>query len=255
MISYPLTRQNRITLARAFAQVPRVDISIQCVLEDQMGAAFVDDDAAPQFFMIELDGFFIYLAGDFTGDPGADFLVQVPGGRMLMAGTAGWHDVVGQVYGERLVTIERYSFSSENLIRQNLEQIAAINPHTQQVQQMDVALAEGDFPYFEIGAFESAADFVARGAGFCMLEEEKIIAVAYSSLACSDAIEISIFVEEAYRQQGRATALATQLLLWCLDNNVRPNWDAANEESCILAEKLGFSERQPYTAYFLKPND
>ena len=63
MIEYPLTKANRIRLARAFYPVPRVDFSIDCVLEGQMGAAFVDDSAHPAVFQIQV-GPFVYFAGD-----------------------------------------------------------------------------------------------------------------------------------------------------------------------------------------------
>jgi hypothetical protein len=35
----PLAKANRILIARAFAQVLRVDMSIDCVIDDQMGQA------------------------------------------------------------------------------------------------------------------------------------------------------------------------------------------------------------------------
>ncbi len=34
---YPLTKPNRVKLARAFKHVPRVDLSIQCAIEGLMG--------------------------------------------------------------------------------------------------------------------------------------------------------------------------------------------------------------------------
>jgi hypothetical protein len=35
----------------------------------------------------------------------------------------------------------------------------------------------------------------------------------------------------------------------CLDNGLTPCWDAAHEGSALLAERLGFGKRRPYTAY------
>lgn len=74
--------------------------------------------------------------------------------------------------------------------------------------------------------------------------------VAYSSLVCSQGIEVSIYVEEAYRRQGVATALGSRLLLECLTYNLRPNWDAANPESVKLAKKLGYLYLESYDAYY-----
>lgn len=251
MISFPLTRPNRLRLARAFAQVPHVDISIACVLEDQMGMAFVDSVEQPQYFLIEQTQFFGYLAGDFV-TAGHEFLRQIPQGRFLMAGSEGWQEAVTSVFGERAVPVKRYRYSAESLSLHHLKQLALDNPHTSYLRRIDAALAGTDTPYLDIGAFDSVEDFVERGIGFYLLKDDTIIGGAYSSLVCGHAIEVSIVVNPNYQRQGIATALSCQLLLWCLEHHVSPHWDAANIESCALAEKLGYSKDGEYTAYYLK---
>jgi len=252
MISYPLTRAHRLQLARSFSSVPQVDISIDCVLEDQMGRAFVDSVDNPQLWMIEQDQFFCYYAGDFSSPAGREFLGQTPSGRMLMAGSPGWHDAVQSVFGERLMRLKRWSYESRSLRVEHLQQLAAGNPHTPAIQKVDTALAAVDSPYLSIGGFESPEDFVQRGIGFCLPKDNRIIGGAYASLVCSDAIEVSIVVDENFYRQGIATALACQLLLWCLEHHLAPHWDAANHESCRLAEKLGYTYSSEYTAWYLK---
>lgn len=252
MLSYPLTRQNRLRLARAFAAVPRVDISIECALEDQMGAAFVDSANNPQFYMIEQDQFFCYLAGQLTTDAGHDFLKGIPNGRFLMAGSLGWEAAAQTVFGERIVPVKRYRYSSSSLSFDHLKTLASSNPHTPNIRRVDAALAATDNPFLSTGAFESAADFEQRGIGFCLLNDATMLGVAYSSLVCSNAIEVSIVVDPHHQRQGIATALSCQLLLWCLERQNAPHWDAANEESCKLAEKLGYQKDGEYLAYYLK---
>lgn len=60
-----LTKANRIELAKAFRNVVQVDLSIACVIEGQMGKAFVDNVQSPSAFKIEV-GPFCYFAGDAT---------------------------------------------------------------------------------------------------------------------------------------------------------------------------------------------
>jgi GNAT superfamily N-acetyltransferase len=229
-----------------------VDISIACAVEDQMGKVFVDSVENPQAFMIEQDQFFCYFAGDLTSDGGRDFLSKTPHGRLLMAGSQGWQEGLQAVFGEQLKPITRYLFSSETLSASHLKSLAASNPHTANVRRIDVALASGDTPYLQINAFDSADDFVQRGIGFGLVKDDKMIGGAYASLVCGDAIEVSIVVDPEHRRLGVATALSCQLLLWCLENHVSPHWDAANPESCKLAEKLGYRAEGEYTAYFLR---
>lgn len=252
MLPYPLTRPNRLRLARAFAPIPRVDISIECAVEDQMGQAFVDSVANPQLFMIEQDGFFCYFAGDLDSDAGRDFLGKIPNGRMLMAGSPGWQTAVERSFGEDLIHISRDSYASAALSADHLRSLASSNPLSSDVVRVDAALAGADTPYLGIGAFDSPEDFVTRGIGFCIMKDGTIIGGAYSSLVCSNAIEVSIVVDPAHQRQGIATALACQLLLWCLDHHLAPHWDAANAESCGLAEKLGYTKERKYAAYYLK---
>ena len=98
--------------------------------------------------------------------------------------------------------------------------------------------------------FDSHADFLARGVGYTLLDEDKLVGAAYSSLVCSRGIEVSLFVDEPYRRRGVATALSASLLLECVRRGLRPNWDAANNESCKLAEKLGYTFSGSYESYY-----
>lgn len=252
MLPYPLTRANRLRLARAFARVPRVDISIECAVEDQMGRAFVDSTPDPQVFMIEQDQFFCYLAGDLSTQSRGDCLGRIPGNRFLMAGTDGWEAAVQGTFGDRARPIRRFSFSAEALSADQLQRLAAGNPHTASVRRVDVDLASRPTPYLALGAFESADDFVERGIGFCLVRDGQVLGGAYSSLVSSGAIEVSIVVDPKHQRQGIATALAAQLLLWCLEHHLAPHCDAANDASCGLAEKLGYGRAGEYTAYYVR---
>ena len=255
MIELPLTRQNRIRVSRAFAHVPRVDISIECVLEDQMGSVFVDDVDNPQSYFIDMDGFFGYLAGDWSTEAGRDFIANTPTSRMIMAGTDGWGNALVAAFGDNAMPIERYTYSAANLSLDHLQTIASKNAQYNNIQQMDAQLATVEAHYFNIGEFDSVEDFIERSVGFCLLDDGKMVASAYGGLANTHAIEVSIFVEDDFRRKGVATALACHLLQWCLERNLTPNWDAANLESCALAEKLGYTKVGDYTAYFLKSGE
>lgn len=121
---------------------------------------------------------------------------------------------------------------------------------------MDAALVErvsGQEHFIDVSDFESPADFEGRGIGFYVEKDGKIIGAAYSSLVCTTSIEVSLFIEEEYRRQGIATVLSANLVHWCLENGMDAHWDAANLESCKLAEKLGYVPTGSYQAYYLKP--
>jgi len=251
-----LTKANRLLLARAFWHNPRVDYSIDCVLEAQMGQAFVDDLDRPTAYRITI-GPFWYFAGDANSPGGRALLAEWPAYNLLMPSPPAWVAAARETFGEQLVTFPRYSFSADGLSAAHLTRIIDASPQRDRVITADAALlarvAEGLETFIDPADFDSPGDFVARGLGFVALDGERVMGAAYSSLVCSRGIEVSLYVDEPYRRQGVATALAARLLLECLRQGRRPNWDAANPESCALAEKLGYVASGIYDSYFYRP--
>jgi len=259
MIGYSLTKANRIMLARAFKNNKRVDLSMDCAIEGQMGKAFTDDAENPTVFEIELGHFFCYFAGDAASTAGYEMIKSLPPHRMLLPSSPGWMDIAQEMHGDKLLRHTRYSFSSGNLSIDYLERLLADSPFRDRIRRIDAALARqlSNSPdsVFEISDFEPAEDFVERGIGYWLMEDDAVMGVAYSSLVCSKGIEVSIFVMPEHRRKGVATCLASALIQWCLENNADPHWDAANSESCRLAEKLGYVPTETYDAYFLRGAD
>ena len=254
LLEYPLTKANRIRLARAFKHVPRVDLSIECILEGQMGRAFVDDVQHPAAFKIEVGPFF-YFAGDATSSGAYTMLENIVPYTLFMPSSPGWIRAAKEMYDKRLIGFNRYSFSSQQISYEHLDHFCQILAFRGKVRQMDLAFAvklwEQDH-FIDLSDFDSPEDFVQRGIGFYLENSGTVIGAAYSSLVCSKGIEVSLFVLEDYRRQGIATILASRLLKWCLSNNVDANWDAANPESCRLAEKLGYIRRGEYQAQYIE---
>ncbi len=251
---YPLTKANRLQLARAFQNVPRMDISIECVIEGQMGKSYVDDIQNPSVYKIQTGPFF-YFAGDVSSEAGQEMLKTIQPWTLFMPSASGWLEASQSMYGEQLIGFDRYSFSSEHLSIEYLEKLLFKSAFSRDVKQMDLALATqvwGQDHFVDLSDFESPSDFVERGIGYYVEKNGAILGAAFSSLVYSRAIEVSIFIAENYRRQGMATTLAAHLLKRCLENNMDPHWDAANPESCKLAEKLGYNPRGEYQAYYLK---
>ena len=254
MTEYPLTKANRIRLARAFKYVPRVDLSIECAIEGQMGQAFVDDLQEPTVFKIQVGPFF-YFAGDATGPGGRAMLENIVPYTLFMPSLPGWIEAGKTMYGGRLVGLDRCSFSSGHISAEHLDHLCQISAFRKDVRQMDLPFTAqlwGQDHFVDLSDFDSAEDFVQRGIGFYSEKHGTVVGAAYSSLVCSRGIEVSVFVLEDYRRQGIATILASRLLKWCIENNAQANWDAANLESCKLAEKLGYIQTGEYQAHYLK---
>jgi len=255
MIELELNKKNRVLLAGAFRSCKRVDLSVDCVIEGQMGKAFADDPENPTAFRIGV-GPFSYFAGD-SGSPVArEMLKDLSSYPLLMPSTEGWIDLAKEVHGERLTPFPRYSFSSENLSIEHLDRLLADSPFRDGIQRIDREIASQALAVqdgvLDLSDFDSAEDFAERGIGFRLMDEECVMGVAFSSLVCSRGIEVSIYVFPEHRRKGVALTLGGKLLKWCLEHNMDPHWDAANPESCTLAEKLGYVQTETYHAYYLR---
>jgi GNAT superfamily N-acetyltransferase len=249
------SKVNRVMLARAFRRCKRVDLSIDCVIEGQMGKALADHPENPKAFKIAV-GPFCYFAGDAENSQAREMMKDLSSCPLLMPSTAGWVDLAKEVHGEKLTSFARYSFSSENLAVEHLDRLLDDSPFRDRMQRIDTivageALAVQD-GVLDLSDFDSAEDFVERGIGFRLMSNESVMGVAFSSLVCSKGIEVSIFVFPEHRRKGVATALACKLLRWSLEHDTDPHWDAANPESCTLAEKLGYVQTETYEAFYLR---
>lgn len=247
-----LNKANRLRLARAFRHHRRVDYAIDCVVEGQMGWAFADDQHQPTAFVIAIPPFY-YFAGD-ANSPGAQTLLRkLPPYGLLMPSPPDWLAAANHLFPS-LEVFTRYNFTSDGLSQTHLTTLLHNSPYCDRVVPLDASLLERWVAQPEndlsIEAFDSPADFLERGLGFTVLDGEQMLGIAYSSLVCSQGIEVSLYVKERHRERGVATALACQLLLTCLHQGMRPNWDAANLESYKLAQKLGYTFAGAYEAYY-----
>lgn len=245
----PLTPANRLRLAEAFRHNPRVDYSLDCVIEGQMGRGYVDDPDQLTAWRIVI-GPFWYFAGDAGTPGGRALLADLPPYNLLMPSPPAWAAAAKEQFGDRLVTFPRTSFAAESLSEAHLSAILDASPHRDRVRRVDAALLARPDNTVEFDDFDSAEDFLARGVGYTLMGDGKLTGAAYSSLVCNRGIEVSLFVDEPYRRRGIATAISAALLLECVRRGLWANWDAANLESCALAEKLGYTPAGTYESYY-----
>ncbi len=69
--------------------------------------------------------------------------------------------------------------------------------------------------------------------------------------AAHERIDLAIITKPAYRRQGMATAVAARFVLECLEKNLEPHWDGANEASNNLAVELGYIEVSTYSISYV----
>lgn len=100
-------------------------------------------------------------------------------------------------------------------------------------------------------SWESDAQFLRSGFGYCLLHGEEIAACAFSAAVTANAADIGVETAEAFRRKGLAACAAAAVMQETLRRGKTPVWacHAANTGSAKTAEKLGF--RQTHTCTVL----
>jgi len=255
MYEFELNRTNRVILGRAFRYVKRVDIGIDSVIEGQMGKAFVDDLTTPAAFQLRIEPF-CYLAGNFESGSAVVMVKELEPYRLVMTCPNCAVKIAESYFSKRFVRFPRTSFSSESLSIDHVSSLLENSPFRTRLSRIDrellAQLSDGQDHFLDISAYESIGDFLSRGIGYYLTLNDRLAGVAYSSLVSNTGIEVSIYVEPDYRRQGVATALGCALVRECLKRNIDPHWDAANAESCTLAEQIGYVRAGVYSSYYVK---
>ena len=114
-----LTNANRLHLAEAFRHNRRVDYSLDCVIEGQMGRAYVDDPERPAAWRVTI-GPFWYFAGEADSPGGRALMAEFPAYNLLMPSPPAWVALAKETFGDRLVSFPRYSFAADQLSEAHL---------------------------------------------------------------------------------------------------------------------------------------
>ena len=246
----PVAPAQRARLRPLFDGFPGLHGIIDSVLDGVLGAAWADNAANPRVARLELD--FNLMAGDPTAPAAAEAVRALPPGETL-AIPESWEDLLVNVR-DAVQPYDRFDFGAPERwdrarltsLRGGLPDGWAIERITAETVAAFAALADS-----LVCNFESHERFLAEGAGFGIRHEGRFVAGCSSFAISSRSLEFEIQTHPDYQRRGLALATGARMIEHCLDNGLRPCWDAAHEGSALLAERLGFGERRPYTAYLL----
>ena len=241
-----------------FKNHKRVDLAVESITEGQTGKnirIFVNDEADIQVIQLVQASFTIF-AGDSTHPTARAMVEDLPPFRYIMPVPEDWMQVIKEIHSDKLKTAKRYSFSSANLAQEHLRQLLESHAYREFLCRIDLALARemalDNLNKFHLVNYESPEHFVEKGFGYCVQLDDKVVAACSSGLVCQKGVEICVITQPEYREKGLATLVAAQFILHCLENNLHPNWDAANLKSVNLAQKLGYSKTGEYEIYFIE---
>lgn len=226
---------------------------IYSCLQGYMGNLVVDDTDDPKSAVIDV-GDICFLAGE----PNASLLTSFRRSKLLVPRDAGWEELIECYFGGRARKFQRYAIKTE-------PDAFDVKKLTSFVDGLDACyeLILFDRELFDLAKSEEwSADLCSQfkdydeykklAVGVGVLYQGKLVAGASPYAVYNGGIEIQIDTRLEYRRKGLAAVCGAKLILECLARNIYPGWDAHDERSVALAEKLGYHVSHPYTAYELE---
>ncbi|WP_392564284.1 GNAT family N-acetyltransferase [Orbus wheelerorum] len=246
--------QDRASIAQLFLSCDKT--FIQSYFQGYMGKGYVDDLNNPKSALIIIGEFYFFagtenhhLASFKPSSYHSNFAIMVPPNQQ-------WATLIEKIYASNAQKITRYAFKNNTLFDINkLEKIVLQLPSEYQLKLIDNTLYQqillSDWGKDLCANFKSYKEFKLRGIGVVALKNDIIVAGASSYAAYKNGIEIEVDTKGTERRKGLALICSAKLIMTCLDKNIYPNWDAHNEASLNLAQKLGYHLDKNYFAYII----
>lgn len=254
-----VTQQERRRVAPLFYGVE--DSLIQSFLQGYAGYGWCDDLTHPRCAII-VNRDFMFFGGDPSSENAQKMAEVVPSGLskyQIIPCEDGWLPLLEKAHEAHCRRVTRYAMARDKsgFDKERLRQWTRALPAECVLLGMDEELYEQakaqDWSKDLCTAFDTAEEFVEKGIGFCVLKGDDIIAGAASMGVFDEGIEVEIVTREDHRRQGLALACAAALVLNTLSQGKFPCWDAANENSLALAQKLGYKLAKEYQAIYVEP--
>lgn len=245
----------RSRLVTLFAPHRRDRAIIDCVLEGHVGQAFADDLAAPTVARLDC-GPFAALGGD-PDLPAARELLRYAPIDWVTPETDAWRAFLEAEFAGRIRRIDFVELSAASLDAGRLEALSRALPKGFTLVGLDAQLAEALIrdlgKKWLLDSYVSMDDFLARGVGYVVLCEGRVVASATSAVSSSRAIDIDIEVAPAHRRKGLGAAVGAALALECVQRGIEPLWLASNDISVRLARNLGYVASGEYETFEVQP--
>lgn len=224
-------------------------------LQGVMGKVYADSLENPASAMAVL-GDFCFFAGkpkkemvQFDQKQGKrDAMIMVPQNEE-------WAELIRECFQEKAKEVIRYAIKKETDIfdRGLLQTIVEGLPEEYELRMMDEELfwqcREIEWCKDWTVQYEDYAMYRKYGLGVVIMKEGEPVSGASSYSGYRGGIEVQIDTREDYRRRGLAGVCGAKLVLECLKRGWYPSWDAQNQWSAALAEKLGYHFAHEYVAF------
>ena len=218
------------------------------VLDGVMGKAFVDNIKEPTIAFLVVRKY-CFISGNID-DKKLKNIIDKNFKNFTLIPSDMIASKIESIYSNNIQKSQRYSIKKEvSFDMENLYRMSNSLQKDFKLVQIDETLAD---TIKKLKFINITDNYKKYGIGFCCMHNNDIIGVASSNIFYKDGIEVNIKVKEEYHRKGIATAMASKLIIECLNQNKKISWDASNTNSVGLAKKLGFEYDSKYNIYNFK---
>lgn len=177
-----------------------------------------------------------------------DFIIMVPQNKK-------WADCIEKTYGEKAKRVTRYAIKKEkdNFHVKRLQAVVESLNSEYEIHRIDKKIydfcIQNNWSRDLVSQYKSYEEYKKLGIGVIITKNGIPVSGASAYSRYRDGIEIEIDTDKSYRRRGLAYVCGAKLILECLQCNLYPSWDAQNQWSVALAEKLGYHYDKEYAAY------
>ena len=237
------TREERQALFPFFEE--KKDPLILAGLQGIGSRAFLSGDKQSALMMVRD---FIFAAGKPDASFFAAAMTHASQRFLTIAGEDAWLSIAGEWGAD--IPMTRYDMETPaHFDREHLKRLSAPPPGFS-LRMMDERLFQqclsqswsADF----VAAYPDFASFSQNAIGVIALQGKTPVSGCGTYLHAPGWLEIEIGTRPDQKRKGLAAACGATFILSCLERGLLPHWDAMNEESRRLAEKLGFGPAHPY---------
>lgn len=265
MISELFGREQCAIAAPLFSQMEDTTI-LSCLQDYPSSHVWVDDVQEPSCAHVLMGGAgkgtggFSFVAGDAASPAAKELVAAWPrensGCCTIVPQNESWARVIEEVF-PKSTRHTRYAMSkSEHHFNRDRLCSMAVSPSPElSVVRIDCSMYDtiysNGWSRDLVANFPDGHTFERMAVGFACLHEGKIIGAASCYSVYDGGIEIEVDTREDFRRRGVARACAASLVLYALEHELYPSWDAANLMSVGLAQSLGYVFNHEYPAYWL----
>lgn len=253
-----IDKELKSKLIRLLKNSPKFDISVETLLDNEYQKfnikVLVDSITSPTIIEI-IQGTFIILAGDTHNKDAIKLIKEIPPRYGIQPTSKEWIDLAKEIHKENLKSNTRFSFSGSKLDKNHLKEIIHNHQYKQYLKQINLddidKMFNDELQKYHFLNYNSGKDFLNNSFGFCINKDNQVLSACTACLVSKKSAEISIITNSKFRNKGLATLVAAKFILYCLEHNLIPHWDAANYSSYLLAQKLGYEFINEYKIYYV----